>query len=239
MAAGRLTYEDRRRIAAGLAQDLSYAEIARRLDRPTSTVTREVMRGGGPRAYRAEKAHRIAKARVPNSGSRPIPAPDSDGRDPEALREAETRLATLLVQTGLPTMPAGVLACLYTTDSGAVTAAELVSRLRVSAASVSTAVRYLEEQQLVSREKGQGRKERYRIDEDAWYRAMIASANTNNRLADASHEAADLLGSGTPAAERLDGMARFLRQVGEDLIRSAEHWRPQSALPGEHGERLD
>jgi DNA-binding transcriptional regulator GbsR (MarR family) len=129
-------------------------------------------------------------------------------------------------------MPAGVLACLYTTDAGAMTAAELVVRLRVSAASVSTAVRYLEEQQLVTCEKGPGRKERYRIDGDAWYRAMVASANTNNLLADASREAADLLGSGTPAAERLDGMARFLRQVGDDLIRSAERWRPDPTGSG-------
>jgi len=33
--AGRLTYEERRRIAAGLADGLAYTEIARRLDRPT------------------------------------------------------------------------------------------------------------------------------------------------------------------------------------------------------------
>lgn len=231
MAAGQLTFEDRRRIASGLAQDLSYAEIARRLDRPTSTVTREVMRGGGPLDYRADKAHRIAKARVRNHEPRPIPAHDPGGRDPEALRQAETSLTTLLVQTGLPNMPARVLACLYTTDSGTMTASDLVSRLRVSAASVSTAVRYLEEQQLIAREKGPGRKERYRIDEDVWYRAMVASADTNNRLADASHQAADLLGSGTPAAERLNGMARFLRQVGDDLIHSAKRWRPDPARP--------
>jgi hypothetical protein len=39
-----LTQQERRRIALGLADDLAYTEIARRLDRPTSTITREVMR---------------------------------------------------------------------------------------------------------------------------------------------------------------------------------------------------
>ena len=42
MPGGRLTQEDRRHIAAGLAEGLGYAEIARRLGRPTSTVSREV-----------------------------------------------------------------------------------------------------------------------------------------------------------------------------------------------------
>ncbi|MEJ8644623.1 helix-turn-helix domain-containing protein [Streptomyces sp. MS1.HAVA.3] len=49
---GRLTQQDRRQIAAGLADDLSYTEIAKRLERPTSTITREVMRNGGPTDYR-------------------------------------------------------------------------------------------------------------------------------------------------------------------------------------------
>ncbi|MFD0661872.1 helix-turn-helix domain-containing protein [Thermocatellispora tengchongensis] len=48
MPGGRLTYEDRQAIASGLADGLDYAEIARRLARPTSTVTREVARNGGP-----------------------------------------------------------------------------------------------------------------------------------------------------------------------------------------------
>ena len=53
MPGGRLTQQERQQIAHGLAADLAYAEIARRLERPTSTITREVMRNGGPAAYRA------------------------------------------------------------------------------------------------------------------------------------------------------------------------------------------
>ncbi|SCE14574.1 Helix-turn-helix domain-containing protein, partial [Streptomyces sp. SolWspMP-sol7th] len=40
---GRLTQQERKRIAQGLGDDLAYAEIARLIGRPTSTVTREVM----------------------------------------------------------------------------------------------------------------------------------------------------------------------------------------------------
>ena len=42
MPGGRLTQRERQQIALGLADDLAYAEIARRIDRPTSTITREV-----------------------------------------------------------------------------------------------------------------------------------------------------------------------------------------------------
>jgi len=39
MPGGRLTQHDRQQIALGLADSLPYAEIARRLDRPTSTIS--------------------------------------------------------------------------------------------------------------------------------------------------------------------------------------------------------
>src|SRR6478609_8752078 len=61
---GRLTQQERQQIALGLADSLAYAEIARRLDRPTSTITREVMRNGGPTAYRADLAHRATERRA-------------------------------------------------------------------------------------------------------------------------------------------------------------------------------
>ena len=48
MPGGRLTQSERQQIALGLADSLAYAEIARRLDRPTSTITREVMRNAAP-----------------------------------------------------------------------------------------------------------------------------------------------------------------------------------------------
>lgn len=64
MPGGRLTQQERQQIALGLADSLPYAEIARRLERPTSTITREVMRNGGPTAYRADLAHRATERRA-------------------------------------------------------------------------------------------------------------------------------------------------------------------------------
>jgi IS30 family transposase len=45
MQGGGLTRQDRRQIALGPAEGLAYAEIARGLDRPTSTIAREVTAG--------------------------------------------------------------------------------------------------------------------------------------------------------------------------------------------------
>ena len=53
--------EEREAIGLGLARGESFAEIARRLGRPTSTVSREVAAGGGRGAYRALAAERCAR----------------------------------------------------------------------------------------------------------------------------------------------------------------------------------
>ncbi|MFD9075860.1 helix-turn-helix domain-containing protein, partial [Streptomyces lasiicapitis] len=87
MPGGRLTHEDRLRVAAGLTDGLGYAEIARRLDRPTSTISREVARNGGPRGYRADHAHHATARRARRAATARdahAPAADAgDGRDSE------------------------------------------------------------------------------------------------------------------------------------------------------------
>ena len=229
MPGGRLTQQERQQIALGLADDLAYAEIARRLDRPTSTITREVMRNGGPTAYRADLAHRATERRthqrrkaVPTATSVPRLA---HGRDAEAVHEYEEAFTTLLMQSGLPRMAAAVLTCLYTSDAGSLTAAELVQRLQVSAASVSKAITLLEHVGLVRRDREEGRRERYSADNDAWYQSMIAAARSNAELAETARQGVSVLGRDTPAGVRLQNMARFVDFVGESISRAAEQAR--------------
>ncbi|MFB7357563.1 helix-turn-helix domain-containing protein [Streptomyces gardneri] len=76
MPGGRLTQQERERIAAGIAAGLSYAEIARRVGRPTSTVSREISRNGGPR-------------RLPAAAGAPSDGPAGAAR----IRPARTRSA--------------------------------------------------------------------------------------------------------------------------------------------------
>ena len=56
----RLSIEDREAISRGLSANLSYAEIARQIGRPTSTVSREVKNNYGRYAYRCCSAQRKA-----------------------------------------------------------------------------------------------------------------------------------------------------------------------------------
>lgn len=229
MPGGRLTQQERQQIALGLADGLAYAEIARRVDRPTSTVTREVMRNGGPTAYRADLAHRATERRAHRrrqAAPRGQQAqPQAHGRDAEAVREYEETFTTLLMQSGLATMMARVLACLTITDAGSLTAAELVQRLQVSPASISKAIAFLESQGLVRRERDERRRERYVVDDDVWYQSMMASARATAQLVVTARQGVGILGRGTPAGARLENIARFNDFVSESIARAAEQAR--------------
>ncbi|MCF0093750.1 helix-turn-helix domain-containing protein [Micromonospora sp. MH99] len=229
MPGGRLTQQERQQIALGLADSLPYAEIARRLDRPTSTVTREVLRNGGPNAYRADLAHRAterrARRRAPASARAGASVPQPHGRDAEAVAEYTETFTTVLMATGLNKMGARVLTCLFTTDSGSLTASELAERLQVSPASISKAIAFLESQSLVRRERDERRRDRYVVDNELFYQATIASARANDQLVETARQGVAVLGPQTPAAARLENIARFLDFISESVTRAAEQAR--------------
>ncbi|PBC70224.1 MarR family protein [Streptomyces sp. TLI_235] len=242
MPGGRLTQQERQQIALGLADGLAYAEIARRLDRPTSTVTREVMRNGGPTAYRADLAHRATEHRAhrrrpaASRGSEPLPQPH--GRDAEAVAAYEETLTTVLMATGVPTMGARVLTCLFTSDAGSLTASQLAQHLQVSPASISKAIAFLESQSLVRRERDERRRDRYIVDDELFYQATIASARSNDQLVATARQGVAVLGPSSPAATRLENVARFLDFISESITRAAEqarevlHTKPETASGG-------
>lgn len=234
MPGGRLTSQDRQNIAAWLAAGLGYAEIGRRLGRPASTIMREVNRNGGPAGYGADRAHEATKQRARRRKQAQLPgppAPDSgDGRDPQAVQDFTESFTTLLVAQGLPRMAARVWACLYITDSGALTAAELVQRLRISPASVSHAVTFLEQQGLLRRERTpDGRRDRYAVDDEIGLRSLLIAAQLNDAMAAASRRGAEILGVTTPAGARFESSAELLRLVADALRQAMEQWRRTSA----------
>ncbi|MFK4071775.1 helix-turn-helix domain-containing protein [Streptomyces sp. NPDC029674] len=237
MGGGRLTAEERRGIEAGLAEGLPYAAIARRLGRPTSTVSREVGRNCGPGGYRAEHADRAEAwrrrnrptppptpprpPRPPQPQPQPSAPPSPTGTPaPDAVHAYVERFAAKMIGTGLPRTAARVLACLVTTPSGTQTAAELAQRLGTSPASVSKAVGYLEELDVLRRERDHEsgrRRERYVVDDGVWLRTWLAGAERNVMWAETAQEGVELFGSGTPTGARLDAMRRFFAQVYRDM----------------------
>ncbi|MFE7513351.1 GbsR/MarR family transcriptional regulator [Streptomyces sp. NPDC057540] len=229
MPGGRLTQPERQQIATGLADGLAYAEIARRLDRPTSTVTREVMRNGGPTGYRADLAHRAtehrAHRRKPAAPRGTAAAPQAHGRDPQAVQAFEETFTTVMMASGMPKMMARVMAALTLADAGSMTASELADRLQVSPASISKAVAFLDSQDLIRRERDDRRRERYTVDDDVWYQSMMASARAIAQIVETAREGVTVLGSDTPAGHRLESVARFLDFVYETTARAAEQAR--------------
>ena len=238
MPGSHLTYEDRRKIAEGLADGLPYAEIARRLERPRSTIGREIARNGGPHGYHAARAQQATGWRARRRPSTPLSTPlstptgvDAGGRDPQTVGAYEQKL-TALLSGGWPPMAARVLVSLLVSDTGNMTVAELIERLRVSPASISKSVGALEQLGLVKRERD-NRRERYFIDDDVWYRAWLVGTRSMALWADAIQEGVDVLGARTPASTRLETASRFFQLLSRDMAQAAEHYRQTFSSTGD------
>ena len=148
-----------------------------------------------------------------------------EGRDTDAVTEYAETLTTVLMASGLSRMGSRVLTCLFITDSGSLTASELALRMRVSPASVSKAIAFLESQSLVRRERDERRRDRYIVDDELFYQATIASARANDDLVAVARQGVAVLGPDTGAAARLENVARFLDFISESVTRAADQAR--------------
>ncbi|MGW0807690.1 helix-turn-helix domain-containing protein [Nonomuraea sp. NPDC002799] len=215
-----MTQQDRERIAAGLADGFSYGEIARRLGRPTSTITREIARNGGAGGYRPQQAHQATIQRA----RRGTPAPSPATTPPDSTMEHET--VEMAVRAGMPRIAARVHHDLLLSQDGRRTAAELTHRLNVSPASVSVAVNYLVQQGYARRERDpQRRRDIYVIDNDAWYHSILISRRQTLETVRATMATAETYGLDSPVGQRLAKTAAFLERVSLDMIESADRWR--------------
>jgi len=148
----------------------------------------------------------------------------SDGED--ALLRFVERFALMLTDAGWPRMPARVFACLLCEDSGWLTAGGLASRLRVSPAAISGAVRYLTQIGLVSRDREPGaRTDHYRIDDDAWYEAITRRNDALVRWDEALAEGVKIVGAGAPAGRRLEESREFFAFLHDEMVQMMDRWR--------------
>ncbi|GHH53108.1 GbsR/MarR family transcriptional regulator [Lentzea cavernae] len=228
MPGKRLDDEERQLIAQFLWDGLGYSEIGRRLQRPASTIQREVVRNGGHNNYRPGAAHRAASERA----MRRMPAVDdldvddeaySFDRSPGKVQEFHLRLVAMFRQTGLSHTAARVLAEIFMTDKGSLTATELVLRLSVSPGTVSRSTAYLQSIDLLRAERD-GKRMRYFLDDDLWYRAWLSSAQRNSTWADTGLDGAEIFGLGTPVGARLKDMGQFFAFVVVDMESTRQKW---------------
>src|SRR5579859_2038648 len=140
------------------------------------------------------------------------------------------RFASVLVEAGIPLMPARVFAALTASDAGSLTAAELSERLRASPAAVSGGVRYLIGVGMVSREGEPGsRRHHYRIPDNVWDHVITGRDQILNRWTAVLRDGIDLVGRDTPAGARMADSVRYFEFVGAELPRVLARWQEHKA----------
>ncbi|WP_282791055.1 MarR family transcriptional regulator [Streptomyces sp. CC224B] len=140
------------------------------------------------------------------------------------------QFAAQLVWAGMPRMPARVFAALLASDAGALTAAELGERLRVSPAAVSGAVRYLTQQYMVTRERAPGsRRDLFRVHSNQWYEALTNRDSVLQRWETALRDGMASLGPHSPAGRRLEETLAFFEFIEKELAGMMSRWRTERA----------
>jgi len=154
------------------------------------------------------------------------PAARAASRDAGATLRFVEDFALLLVDAGVPRMPARVFACVLADDSGALTAGDLAERLQVSPAAISGAVRWLTQMHLLTRAREPGaRRDHYRMRDDQWYEATVFKTAALRRFEDVLAEGVALVGADTPAGRRLEETQEFFAFFRAELPALLERFR--------------
>jgi DNA-binding transcriptional regulator GbsR (MarR family) len=140
------------------------------------------------------------------------------------------RFAAVLVDGGMPRMPARAFAVLLASDEGRMTAAELATALQASPAAVSGAVRYLVQTHLIERAREAGsRKDIYRLGAYPWYEAIYRREPLIERWQRTLQDGVKAVGSETPAGARLKDSADFFAFLQQELPAMLARYREHSS----------
>jgi len=165
-----------------------------------------------------------------NAASGGTTAVSSGGRDQAAVERFVERFASVLVEAGIPRMPARVFAALLATDSGRLTAAELAGLLQASPAAVSGGVRYLLTVGMVTREGEPGsRRHHYRVPDHVWDEVVSGRDRLMARWTTVLREGIDVVGRDTPAGARLVDSVQYFEFVIAELPQVLARWQEHKA----------
>lgn len=157
----------------------------------------------------------------------------------DALLQFVEKLALGLAEMGWQRMAARVFAALMVTDSGRLTAGELASMLSVSPAAISGAVRYLDQVGLIVKERVPGeRRDSYRVRDDMWYASFLKQDRLMKVWVDTANQGIDILGSNTPAGQRLAEMRDFFEFFAKEMPLLFERWHARR-LEAQYADGVD
>ena len=158
-------------------------------------------------------------------------APPAHRSDPARFVE---RFGSALTAAGMQRLPSRVFAALLADEDGRMTAAELGEALSVSPASVSGAVRSLQQVGMIHREREPGtRRDVYVVADDAWHDVMLSTPRIYEPLTAALREGVEEVGGrGSGAGERLALSVDFLEFVTEEMQQLSARWDERRAQLG-------
>lgn len=160
-------------------------------------------------------------------------ARERSSRDPVAVRAFIERFTTQLSQAGFPRTPARIFVALLTSDSSTLTAAELGDLLQISAASVSSGVRYLLHVGLATAEGEPGsRRLHYRMSQEVWQDIVHLRDRQFRAWATELRQGVEALGPASPAGARLAETVRYFEFISGEMAGLLARWQAAFAEAG-------
>ncbi|MGE5133205.1 MAG: GbsR/MarR family transcriptional regulator [Gemmatimonadota bacterium] len=151
-------------------------------------------------------------------------------RDEQAIARFVERFASVLVEAGMPPMASRAFAALLVTESGRLTAAELATLLSASPASISGAVRYLEQLGMISREREPGsRRDVYLVVDGIWFEVAMRRDQVLTRWVSAARDGVSLLGPQSRAGRRMADSLDFFAFLLEEMPAMLARWEERKA----------
>jgi DNA-binding transcriptional regulator GbsR (MarR family) len=145
------------------------------------------------------------------------------------VRRFIDRFGATLVESGMPRMPALVFVALLASDSGRLTAEELMGQLEVSRAAISGAVRYLGQVNMVVREREPGsRRDVYALPDGSWYGVVAGRERVLDRWIESTRAGIEILGAETAAGARMAESLVFFEFLRSETSAMLERWREQN-----------
>jgi DNA-binding MarR family transcriptional regulator len=140
-------------------------------------------------------------------------------------RDFVERMASALNQAGLARVPSLVFSALLIDEDGRMTSAELATGLHLSPASISGAVRYLEQIGMLRRERDRGsRRDVYVVEEEAWHTALMRRDQVYAPMIAALTTGLGAVPPGTPARQRMLVTREFLAFINVEMTALADKW---------------
>jgi predicted transcriptional regulator len=151
----------------------------------------------------------------------------------EAVARFVERFALLLVEGGVPRMPARVFGALLMAEDGSRTAGELAEQLRVSPAAISGAVRYLTQVGLIVRARHPGeRRDHYEVTDDLWYEAYANRDKQLEQWAMLMSDGVAVVGEDTKVGWRLNQSRQFFEFLRGEIHGMMARWREYQRTHG-------